>query len=331
MRFATPLALWGLLIVPVLFFYARYIRPGNLPALRFSSFRLLGNDVQSLTHFSRIQWPGFLRTVSVLLLILALARPQRGLKSEELSTKATDIMICLDSSRSMLSVDFKPDNRYQVAKRVVKDFIKGRPHDRLGLVVFGEEAVTQCPLTFDKSALVDLVDQLEIGVVPPDQTAVGVGLASSVNRLKNSAAKSKIIILLTDGANNAGTIDPLTAAKTAQAFGIKVYTIGTASPEGGLMPVDDPIFGKRMVQIPLDLDEDTLLRIASLTGGRYFRATSSDALRSIFKDIDSMEKTDIKMTQYVDYEELFPWLLAAAVFLLFTEAALAWTVLRTVP
>lgn len=331
MRFSTPEALWLLILIPVAYVYARLIRPGNLPALRFSSFRLLATEVSPVERFSRIQWPGLLRTGTFVLLIVALARPQRGLKSEELSAKATDIIICLDSSRSMLSIDFKPDNRYEVAKRVVKDFIKGRPHDRLGLVVFGEEALTQCPLTFDKSALTELVDQLQIGVVPPDQTAIGVGLASSVNRIRNSAAKSKVIILLTDGANNAGTIDPITAAKTAATFGIRVYTIGTASPEGGLMPVDDPVFGRRLVQIANDLDEDMLQRIAGLTGGRYFRATSSDALKSIFKDIDSLEKTDIKVTQYVDYEELFSWFLLGAAFLLFLEAGLSWTVLRTVP
>lgn len=331
MRFGSPIYLWGLLIVPALILYARYVRPLNLPSLRFSSLSLLDNEVRPLSRFWGPQIQGFLRTLAIAVLLLALARPQRGLKSEEMSAKATDILVCLDSSRSMLSMDFKPDNRYAVAKNVVKEFVKGRPYDRLGLVVFGEHAITQCPLTLDKDAITELVDQLEIGVVPPDQTAIGLGLALSVNRLKDSIAKSKTIVLVTDGANNAGAIDPLTAARTAAAFGIKVYTVGTASPEGGLMPVDDPVFGRRLVQVASDLDEDTLLRIASETGGRYFRATSSEALKTIFSDIDKLEKTDITVTEYVDYEDLYPFFLIMAAIFLFTEFVLSRTIWRTVP
>lgn len=331
MRFGHPEVLWALLIIPIMILYARFIRPYNFPTLRYSSTKLLDSDFRPMGSLSLLPVPGWLRTLGVFFLILGLAQPQRGLKTEELSTKATDIVVCLDSSRSMLSVDFKPDNRYSVAKRVVKDFIKGRPHDRIGMVVFGEHAITACPLTFDKTALSDLIDQLEIGVVPADQTAVGVGLATSVNRLKTSQAKSKIIILVTDGANNAGTIDPLTAAKTAASFGIRVYTIGTASTEGGLMPVDDPVFGKRLVPFAADLDEDTLLRIASQTGGRYFRATSSDALKTIFTDIDGLEKTDIHVTEFVDYEDLFPTFLMLSLVFLFLELLLSRTWLRTVP
>jgi Ca-activated chloride channel family protein len=274
---------------------------------------------------------GSLRVIALALLIVAVARPQKGLRSEEMTTKATDIMICLDASRSMLCLDFKPKDRFQMAKSVISEFIQGRQYDRLGLVLFAQYAITQCPLTLDRTALLNILDTLQIGAVAPDQTAIGVGIATCVNRLKNSQAKSKVIILVTDGSNNAGTIDPLTAAKTAGSFGIKIYTIGAGAPEGGLMPIDDPLMGRRMVQTKSDLDEDMLLKIASETGGKYFRATSSEALKTIFKEIDSLEKTDIKVKEYVDYQELYVWFLLAAAAFILIELSLTKTLYRTLP
>jgi Ca-activated chloride channel family protein len=218
-----------------------------------------------------------------------------------------------------------------VAKKVIADFIKGRDHDRLGLVLFAEHAITQCPLTLDRTALLNVVDHLDVGSIPPDQTAIGVGIATTVNRLKNSKAKSKVIILVTDGSNNAGSIDPVTAAKAAAAFGIKIYTIGAGSPEGGMIPIPDPIMGQRLVQSGSDLDEDTLLKIATETGAKYFRAKSSESLSTIFKEIDALEKTDIKVKEYVDYQEMYLWLLLPAVLLLFLELVLNKTFFRTVP
>jgi Ca-activated chloride channel family protein len=214
---------------------------------------------------------------------------------------------------------------------VVKDFIKGREYDRIGLVLFAENAITQCPLTLDKSALLNIVEQLQVGDIPAEQTAIGVGLATSVNRLKDSTAKSKVIILVTDGANNAGSIDPLTAAKTAAAYKIKIYSIGVGSPEGSMLPINDPVFGQRMVPIKSDLDEDMLLRIASETGGKYFRAKTDTSLKEIFKEIDSMEKTDITVKEYVDYEELYIWFLLISFGFLTAELLLSKTFLRTVP
>lgn len=331
MKFASPNTLWLLLVIPIMALYLVFIRGSNLPTLRFSSTKLLDGMLDPLRLIKVTLWPGLLRILAVVFLILALARPQKGLRSEEMTTKATDIMICLDASRSMLAIDFKPDNRFGVAKQVVKDFIKGREFDRVGLVVFAEHAITQCPLTLDKSALLNIVDQLAVGVIPPDQTAIGVGLATSVNRLKNSTAKSKVIILVTDGSNNAGSIDPITAAKTAEAYKIKVYAIGAGSPEGGMMPVDDPVFGQRLVPIKSDLDEDMLLKVATSTGGKYFRAKTEGSLKEIFKEIDSLEKTDITVKEYVDYAELYIWFLLIALAFLTAELTLSKTILRTVP
>ena len=331
MRFASPNFLWFFIILPLMAIYLFLFRENDIPTFRFSDLKLIPGKMQQGHLRQTTLLVGFLRLLAVSCLIIALARPQHGLKSSELTTKATDILVCLDASRSMLSIDFKPKNRFEVAKNVIQDFLKGREYDRIGLVVFGEEAVTQCPLTIDRTALFNLIDTLNIGVVPADQTAIGVGLATTVNRLKSSQAKSKVIILLTDGANNAGTIDPITAAKTAAAFGIKIHTIGAGSPDGGLMPIDDPVYGQRLVKFKSDLDEDLLLRIASETKGQYFRATSPDALKKIFSDIDSLEKTDIKVKEYTDYQELYIGFLLAALGFLIFELALTKTWARSLP
>jgi Ca-activated chloride channel family protein len=331
MRWANPDYLWLLLALPAVLAYLFLFRSDDLPELRFPSTKRVPSDEKETRWDMGVLVQGCLRAAAIFLLVLALARPQRGLRSEELSAKATDIMFCLDASRSMLTLDFKPSNRFDVAKNVIADFVKGREHDRMGMVLFAEHAITQCPLTLDRNALLNVLEHLEIGAIPPDQTAIGVGLATTVNRLKNSAAKSKVIILVTDGVNNAGSVDPVTAAKTAAAFGIKIYAIGAGSPEGGMIPIPDPIVGQRLVQANTDLDEDTLLKISSETGGKYFRAKSSDGLRTIFREIDAMEKTDIKVKEFVDYKELYIWLLLPAVFLVILELLLGKTVFRTVP
>jgi len=330
MKFAHPGLLWLLAVLPLMALYLRFFRQQDLPALRFPANAMVpGLAREGLRNHVVI--PGLLRMIAVALLILAAARPQKGLRSEELTTKATDLMVCLDLSRSMLILDFKPQNRFEVARNVIADFIKGREHDRMGLVVFAEYAVTQCPLTTDREALLAMIQSLAIGDIAPDRTAIGMGISTSVQRLKDSQAKSKGIILVTDGSNNAGSVDPVTAAKAAAAFGIKIYTIGAGTPEGGDMPVDDPLLGRRLVPVKSDLDEDTLLKVATLTGGRYFRAKSPDALKEIFKEIDAMEKTDIKVREFMEYEELYwPFLLAALAFL-FVELGLSKTIFRTLP
>ncbi len=330
MKFADPLYFWFLLALALLAFYLAFFRSNDIPSFRFSSLEKLSRSGHVNLNVS-VWVLGGLRMTALLFLILSLARPQKGLRTEEMTTKATDIMLCLDSSRSMLSVDFKPENRFQVAKSVIGEFIKGRERDRLGLVLFAEHAITQCPLTFDKTALLSILEKINVGSIPPDQTAIGVGIATAVNRLKNSKAKSKVIILVTDGSNNAGTIDPITAAKSAAAFNIKIYAIGAGSPDGGLMPIDDPIFGQRLVPSGNDLDENALLKIANETNGAYFRAKTSGGLKSIFSEIDKMEKTDIKTKSYMDYEDLYIYFLLPCLILLLLEFGLAKTIFRTVP
>lgn len=331
MRFASPEFFWFLLLVPLLVLYVIYFREDNLPSFQFSSLKKIAIKKTALKMDAGLFFLGTLRTLAVILMIIALARPQKGLRSEELTTKATDLIFCLDASRSMLTVDFKPANRFEVAKQVIAEFIKGREHDRMGIVLFAEHAITQCPLTLDKTALLTILEAVQVGTIPPDQTAIGVGLTTGVNRLKNSKAKSKVIILVTDGSNNTGTIDPITAAKTAAAYGIKIYTIGAGSPEGGLVPIPDPVFGQRMVQSNSDLDEDTLLKIASEANGKYFRAKTAGALKTIFQEIDQLEKTDIKVKEYIDYRELYIWFLISALFLIFMEIVMTKTIYRTVP
>lgn len=331
MRFADPQCLWLLLFLPLIAGYLALFRQNDLPGFRFSSLNRLKSITTKTSLKAEVMAPGLLRIAALFLIIVALARPQRGLRSEELTTKATDILLCLDASRSMLTVDFKPQNRFEVAKNVIAEFIKGREHDRMGLVVFAEHAMTQCPLTLDKNALLDILNMLHVGMIPPDRTAIGVGLATCVNRLKNSQAKSKAIILLTDGASNAGSIDPITAAKTAASFNIKVYTIGAGSPEGGLMPVEDPLLGPRYVPVQSDIDEEVLRKIADHTKGKYFRAKSEGALKEIFTEIDVLEKTDIKIKEFVDYKELYLWFLVASTGLLIIELTLQKTLFRTLP
>lgn len=331
MTLAHPHFLWLLLLVPVMGIYLIYFRPHDLPGFRFSSVQKIHSHRIKVTRDKGTIIIGILRILAVVAIIIALARPQKGLQSEELTTKATDIMFCLDASRSMLSIDFKPQNRFEVAKDVISEFIKKREFDRMGIVLFAQHALTQCPLTLDKNALLNILDFIQVGVIPPDQTAIGLGLAASVNRLKDSVAKSKVIVLVTDGSNNAGSIDPLTAAKTAAAYGIKIYAIGAGSPEGGMIPINDPVFGQRLVKGGLDLDEDTLLKISSESKGKYFRAKSTDALQKIFQEIDQLEKTDINIKEYVDYEELYFGFLMAGLCLLLIELLLAKTIFRTVP
>ena len=272
----------------------------------------------------------WMRLAAVLLFIVALARPQRVAAEKEYETNGVDIVISLDISGSMLAEDFKPENRMLVAKQEAIKFIRGRENDRIGLVVFARKAFTQCPLTLDYDVLTRLVEEVQIGMIA-DGTAIGMGLATAVNRLRDSKAKSKVIILITDGENNAGNIDPVTAAELAKTFGIKAYTIGVG--RGGLVPfpVNDPLFGKRYVQANVEIDEMTLKRIADITGGLFFRARDTQSLAQIYEKINQLEKTEIKVKEYRSYEELFHYVLIPALALLFIEIFLSRTVLLKVP
>ncbi len=269
-----------------------------------------------------------LRLLAVALLFIVMARPQSVNRWQKVSTEGIDIIIDLDISSSMLAQDFKP-NRLEAAKDVAIRFISGRPNDRIGLVVFSGESFTQCPLTTDHAVLINLFKEVKSGMIE-DGTAIGDGLATAVNRLKDSKAKSKVVILLTDGMNNAGEIAPLTAAEIAKTFGIRVYTIGVGTRGTAPYPVQTP-YGIRYQQMRVQIDEEVLRKIAEMTGGRYFRATNNRKLEEIYREIDKLEKSKIDVKQYSKREEEYLKFALAAALLLLLEWALGNTVLRKLP
>jgi Ca-activated chloride channel family protein len=275
--------------------------------------------------------PVTLRVLGLFLLVVAFARPQTGRHEEEVLTEGIDIALAVDISGSMRTEDFKPKNRLAVAKDVVGQFVHGRRNDLIGLVVFAANAYTRCPLTLDYGVLQDLLSQVDIAAREEDGTAIGMGLATAVARLKDAKGKSRVIILLTDGRNNRGQIDPLSGARLAQAMGIKVYTIGVGTEGEAPYPIDDPILGRRYINVQADIDEQTLQQIADATGGRYFRATDARALKEIFATIDRMERTEIKVRGYTRHTEQFAWCLYPGAFLVLLELALSSTVLRKIP
>ena len=275
--------------------------------------------------------PRSLRIAGLLLLVIAFARPQTGHHEEEVLTEGIDIVIAIDVSGSMRAEDFRPRNRLQVAKDVVTRFIRGRRNDVIGLVGFAANAYTRCPLTLDYAVLLDLLDRVDIAPREEDGTAIGMGLATAVARLKDARGRSKVIILLTDGRNNRGQIDPLGGARLAQALGIRVYTIGVGTEGDAPYPIDDPIAGRRYVDLPADIDEKTLQEIAAATGGQYFRATDTRSLQMIFDRIDTMEKTEIRVRGYTRHTEKFAGFLYPGALLLAIEVLLAGTVLRRIP
>jgi len=274
----------------------------------------------------------WIKVLAIALIIVALARPQAGQNKEEVYNQGIDIMLVIDTSSSMQALDFQPDDRLQAAKKVAKEFVKGRTYDRIGIVVFSGLAFTQCPLTIDHDAVLNFLDKIETNMTGVDGTAIGSAIATAASRLKASNAKSKVIILVTDGRNNMGEIDPISASKAALALNIKIYSIGAGKPGEALYPIDDPVFGRRLVKIEnQDLDEATLANIAGTTNGHYFRATDTNSLSAIFKQIDNMEKTKIKALKYTDYKELFAYFLWPALLLLLGSEFLNKTYLRKLP
>jgi len=249
------------------------------------------------------------------LALLAVARPQQGLRQSEVETQGVDIMLAIDISPSMAAEDFQPANRLTVAKQTARDFLRQRSHDRIGLVGFAGTAFSQCPLTLDHDALEDLLQNLDFGLAE-DGTAVGMGLATAVAGLRESRTPSKIVILLTDGQSNRGAVDPLTAADLAKAMGVKVYTVLVG--RGGVVPVpvDDPLLGRRTEMVRMDVDEGSLREIARRTNGRFFRATDPAALAGIYAEIDRLERAPIRSIEYKEYFDVGPVLLAAAAALL---------------
>jgi len=327
---ANPWFLLLLILLPLILVH--YLRQGSkqTATVRFSRVDTIKKLSTSFLPQFRIV-PLIIRIMALALLILALARFQFGLKSQERITQGTDIVICLDTSPSMKALDFKPKSRIMVAKEVVQNFIKGRSFDRIAMVVFAGASVTVCPLTTDYQALLGLLDRVDEGYTKTDGTAIGDAIATSLNRLKRSNAKSKIIILVTDGRSNVGMIDPVSAAKLAKTLGIKIYTIGVAGKGPAPYPIDDPILGTQYVLLPEDLDEETLSEIAKTTGGIFKRATDQESLKEIFANIDKLEKIEIKTKVHVDYRELYPWFLWPGLLLLILEMFLRGTVFRKIP
>jgi Ca-activated chloride channel family protein len=274
--------------------------------------------------------PPLLQGAALALIVLALARPQRPLPRPAADHGlGIDIMLVLDVSRSMLAVDIDP-NRIEAAKRTARKFVESRAQDRLGLVVFGGGPLLACPLTLDAEALVERLASVEAGMAGPEGTALGEGIASAVNHLRHGKAKSRVMILLTDGRGNIG-VDAVTAAKTAAAEGIKIYAIGVAKKGESLMPVQHPQLGTVMARIEDDLDEELLAEVASITGGRFWRAASLKDLREVFAEIDRLEKSDVKLLSSAAREDAFRPLLLLALFFLAAETALAQSVLLRWP
>lgn len=300
--------------------------------MRFSSLDNLKRVKKSTSIFLRYVLL-VLRCLAIALFVMALARPQSSTKASEVLTEGIDIVLCLDTSGSMQALDFKWENerqnRLQVVKKAVSDFIKGRKNDRIGMVVFGEEAFTQCPLTLDYGVLLSFLDQVKIGMAG-DSTAIGSALGTCIKRLKELKSKSKVVILLTDGRNNAGRVSPETAAEIAKTFNIKTYTIGVGT-EGEVPFLVDTIFGKKYVYQRVDLDEVTLKEIANITGGKYFKATNTKALEEIYNQIDKLEKTEVEVKEYMEYEELFGWFLLPGLAFILLEIVLANTRFRKIP
>ncbi len=331
MRFANPEFLLIIAVLLPLIYWHLKREEKKRTGLEYSDTELFSNIQKSLRVQLR-DLPKYLRYAALVLLIMAFARPQSGEKSEEVYNQGIDIMLVLDTSTSMRALDFAPDNRFDMTKKLAKEFVKGRKYDRIGVVVFSAVAFTQCPLTSDHEAVMNFIDQCDIGMTQTDGTAIGSAIATATNRLKNSPGKSKVIILITDGRNNMGEIDPLTASQAAAALGIKIYTIGAAKKGESLYPVDDPFFGRRYVKVnDQDLDEEALLKISDATGGRYFHATDRETFANIFKQIDLLEKVDIKSIQFTRYNELFGYFLWPAFFLLILEIFNTNVILRKLP
>ena len=328
MHFASPYYLWLLaLIAPMIAYYVWRVRQGGA-AIQISTVEGVLRAPKSVRYYLR-HLPFVLRTAAYALLVVALARPQNIEQNVRTSTEGIDIMLSIDVSGSMLARDFKPD-RITAAKEVAASFISDRVGDRLGLVVFAGEAFTQSPLTTDQSTLQTLLARIRSGLIE-DGTAIGNGLATAINRLRESEAKSKVIILLTDGINNRGEIAPMTAAEIARAQGIRVYTIGVGSRGTAPYPAVDMFGNMTFINQKVEIDEKTLTEIARLTGGRYFRATDKEKLQAIYDEINQLEKSRVEVTERITYHELFLGWVLAALALLTAELLLSNLVLKRIP
>ena len=327
-EFAYPAFFYGLILIPLMVVWYVFRGRRSTSALKISGFENLDDQMGSARVWLRHLLFVF-RLLVVALIIVVLARPQSSNNWEQVTTEGIDVVMCMDVSGSMRAMDFKP-NRLEASKNVGIEFVNARQDDRFGLVVFAGESFTQCPMTTDRAVVINFLKEIEFGVIE-DGTAIGMGLATAVNRIKDSKAISKVIILLTDGVNNAGDVGPVTAAEMAATFGVRVYTIGVGTQGNAPIPVQDA-FGRTITRnMPVEIDEDVLKKIAETTGGSYFRATDNSKLREIYQQIDQMEKTRLDIKQFSKKkEEYFPFLLAAMLLLLF-EILLRYTIFRTIP
>lgn len=327
MEFLHPAYLYLLLlIIPLVAWYVLRLSKTQA-SFKLASTSAFGKMKSDFRVYMR-HLPFVLRVIAIALVIIVIARPQSVNSWEETETQGIDIVMALDVSGSMLAQDLEPD-RLQAAKKVASEFITDRHNDNIGLVIFAGESFTQCPLTTDHKVLLNLLNEIEFGMIE-DGTAIGLGLATSVNRLKDSESDSRVVILLTDGTNNSGQIAPLTAADLARSYGIRVYTVGVGTTGMAPTPVNTP-YGIRMQNMPVDIDEKTLTEIAAMTGGQYFRAQDTEGLRQVYDEIDEMEKYLISVQNVTRRKELFLPFALVALGLILMELLLRRTWLRSVP
>jgi len=332
-QFHNPYFLFLIPLLAAVFFYYHRKESGRDSAFKFPSQDLI-SGLKSSWKLKISQRLFYFRLISCALIMFALARPQSPIADSKIQSEGIDIVLAVDCSGSMLAEDFKLNGRRQsrleVIKNVVRNFIHGRKNDRIAIVAFAARAYTVCPLTLDYGWLLENLERVKIGMIE-DGTAIGSGIAASLNRLKATKAKGKVVILLTDGRNNAGKISPLTAAEAAAALKVKVYTIGAGTKGLAPYPVKD-FFGNTVYQpMQIDIDEDTLMKIASITGAKYFRATDTESLVSIYKEIDKLERSPIEEKGYLEYNELFLVFLISGLLILFLEIILGNAVLRKIP
>lgn len=316
-QMVTPWVLLLFLVLPVWWIIRARRRP---PAITFSRTSTLARGPHVGSGIERTIF--IMRNIVLAGLVIALARPRSVGHAENVTSEGINIVLVIDLSSSMLAEDFQPSNRIAVAKATVKRFIAGRSSDRIGLVAFAAEALTQVPLTTDYPVVMQAVDNLQAGQLE-DGTAIGTAIATAANRLRNAPGKSRVMILLTDGVNNRGDIDPLTAARAAAAFGIKIYSIGVGTQGMAPVPVGRGLYGLRYENQPVEIDEALLTNISRMTGGRYFRAVDATALQNIYEQINTLERTPVQSTTYVRYTELFRWPLGVAVVALMLELGIA--------
>ncbi len=327
MEFLHPEYLYLLLIlIPLIVWYVMRLSKAQA-SFKLASTQAFKGMNPGLRVYMR-HLPFVLRMIAIALIIIVIARPQAVNSWEETETQGIDIAMAVDVSGSMLSQDLEP-NRLEAAKKVAAEFITDRPNDNIGLVIFAGESFTQCPLTTDHTVLLNLLNKVDFGLIE-DGTAIGLGLANAVNRLKDSQSDSRVVILLTDGTNNRGQIAPLTAADLARSYGIRVYTIGVGTKGMAPTPVQTP-FGMRMQNMPVDIDEKTLTEIAAMTGGQYYRAEDTEGLRRVYEEIDEMEKYLISVQNVTHPQELFLWFAIGALALILLELLLRRTWLRNIP